>query len=297
MLKVLVIVGPTAVGKSSLAIACAQKYHGEIISGDAIQVYKGLDIGSAKVSKAEQKMVKHHLIDIIDPKMRYSVKDFQTYARKLINEIHERHHLPIIVGGTGLYIKATIYDYQFNEESAEDDDFAALTNAEIYERIKEVDPEILEKIHINNRKRLVRALNIINKQKMPMSHILQAQEHKPLYDAYIMGLTMPREILYERIDKRVDKMMEEGLLAEVEALLKAGLSFDDQAMQAIGYKEFRPYFEKGADLESCIAMIKRNSRHFAKRQYTWFRHQTPIVWYDVNQKGKAFEDIEKWMKT
>ena len=222
MLKVLVIVGPTAVGKSSLAIACAQKYHGEIISGDAIQVYKGLDIGSAKVSKAEQKMVKHHLIDIIDPKMRYSVKDFQTYARKLINEIHERHHLPIIVGGTGLYIKATIYDYQFNEESAEDDDFAALTNAEIYERIKEVDPEILEKIHVNNRKRLVRALNIINKQKMPMSHILQAQEHKPLYDAYIMGLTMPREILYERIDKRVDKMMEEGLLAEVEALLKAG---------------------------------------------------------------------------
>ena len=144
---------------------------------------------------------------------------------------------------------------------------------------------------------MVRALNIINKQKMPMSHILQAQEHKPLYDAYIMGLTMPREILYERIDKRVDKMMEEGLLAEVEVLLKAGLSFDDQAMQAIGYKEFRPYFEKGADLESCIAMIKRNSRHFAKRQYTWFRHQTPIVWYDVNQKGKAFEDIEKWMKT
>ena len=296
MQKVLVIVGPTAVGKSAFGIKMSQMFNGEIISGDSVQIYKGLDIGSAKVDQDEQKIVKHHLIDIKEPTERYSVKEFQTLARELIENISEDHKLPIIVGGTGLYIKATLYDYEFNDENESDNPYDELTNEQIYEMLKTLDSMALQTIHINNRKRLVRALNLAQKNDLNKSAMIASQEHKMLYDALIIGLTMPRDELYKRIDSRVDKMIENGLLNEIENLLKQGVSFDDQAMQAIGYKELKEYFNQEADLETCANLIKRNSRRFAKRQYTWFNHQTPIMWFDINDLDLATKEIAKWIK-
>lgn len=295
MQKVLVIVGPTAVGKSSFGIEVAKKYHGEIISGDSVQVYKGFDIGSGKVTKEETKGIKHYLIDELEYDEDYNVSIFQKDARLLIDKLTNENKLPIIVGGTGLYIKAALYDYVFKEESTKDNEYLELSNEEIYARLKEVDPKCLEKIHMNNRKRLVRALNVYEKNQKGMSKVIDEQEHKMLYDAKIIGLTCDREALYERIHKRIDMMVEAGLLDEIKGLLASGASFDDKAMSAIGYKEFRPYFEEGASLEDVVNNIKRNTRHFAKRQYTWFNHQTPIEWFDINELDKALVVIEEWL--
>jgi len=293
--KVLVIVGPTASGKTALGIKCANLFNGEIISGDSIQVYKGLDIGSAKADEKERSEAIHHLIDIKEAKDNYSVADFQSLSRYLIREISSKNRLPIIVGGTGLYIKACLYDYVFFEEKEADDQFEDLSNEEIYNILAKEDPEALEKIHINNRKRLIRALNILKKHHEGISQIKARQDHQLIYDAKIIGLTLPRDELYKRIDKRIDKMMDIGLLTEISNLLSSGLSFDDQAMQAIGYKEFRPYFEEGKDLQACIEQIKINTRHFAKRQYTWFNNQMPIKWYE--NSDNIIEDIQKWLNT
>lgn len=295
MQKVLVIVGPTAVGKSSFGIEVAMKYHGEIISGDSVQVYKGFDIGSGKVTKEETKGVKHYLLDELEYDEDYNVAIFQKDARALIDKITSEAKLPIIVGGTGLYIKAALYDYVFKEESTKDNEYLDLSNEEIYARLKEVDPKCLEKIHVNNRKRLVRALNVYEKNQKGMSEVIDAQEHKMLYDAKIIGLTCERELLYERIHKRIDMMVEVGLLDEIKTLLAKGASFDDKAMSAIGYKEFRPYFEDNASLDDVVNNIKRNTRHFAKRQYTWFNHQTPIEWFDINELDKALDAIKEWL--
>ncbi len=293
--KVLVIVGPTASGKTALGIKCANLFNGEIISGDSIQVYKGLDIGSAKADEKERSEAIHHLIDIKEAKDNYSVADFQSLSRYLIREISSKNRLPIIVGGTGLYIKACLYDYVFFEEKEADDQFEDLSNEEIYNILAKEEPEALEKIHINNRKRLIRALNILKKHHEGISQIKARQDHQLIYDAKIIGLTLPRDELYKRIDKRIDKMMDIGLLTEISNLLSSGLSFDDQAMQAIGYKEFRPYFEEGKDLQACIEQIKINTRHFAKRQYTWFNNQMPIKWYE--NSDNIIEDIQKWLNT
>ena len=295
MQKVLVIVGPTAVGKSSFGIEVAMKYRGEIISGDSVQVYKGFDIGSGKVTKEETKGVKHYLLDELEYDEDYNVAIFQKDARALIDKITSEAKLPIIVGGTGLYIKAALYDYVFKEESTKDNEYLDLSNEEIYARLKEVDPKCLEKIHVNNRKRLVRALNVYEKNQKGMSEVIDAQEHKMLYDAKIIGLTCERELLYERIHKRIDMMVEAGLLDEINTLLAKGASFDDKAMSAIGYKEFRPYFEDNASLDDVVNNIKRNTRHFAKRQYTWFNHQTPIEWFDINKLDKALDAIKEWL--
>ncbi|MDO4499774.1 MAG: tRNA (adenosine(37)-N6)-dimethylallyltransferase MiaA [Erysipelotrichaceae bacterium] len=292
MQKVLVIVGPTAAGKTSLGIKCAKLFNGEIISGDSIQIYKGLDIGSAKANEEELSEAKHHLIDIKEANENYSVKEFQELGRQLIDDISKRGKLPIIVGGTGLYIKALLYDYEFSNETEEDNPYDELSNEDIYKILLKEDPKALEKIHINNRKRLVRALNILRKNGEGISSIKDRQEHKMLYDAYLVGVTLDRELLYQRIDQRVDKMINEGLLEEIQGLLDKGISFDNQSMQGIGYKEFRPYFNKEKSLEECLMDVKRNTRHFAKRQYTWFNNQMPIHWYeDINM---AIEDIEKW---
>ncbi len=293
MKKVLVIAGPTAVGKTAFGIRCAESFSGEIISGDSIQVYRGLDIGSAKADGEERGRAVHHLLDIRDPKEAYNVKDFQTEARNAIDDISGRGKLPIIVGGTGLYQKAALYDYVFLEEAEEDKLFEELSNEEIYAILKERDPRSLDKIHINNRKRLVRALNILEKHDTSISEIKDSQEHKCLYDAFFVGLTVPRDVLYQRIERRVDKMLEDGLLDEIRNLLDRGVTFDDRSMSGIGYKEFRGYFEKTETLEECRNNVIRNSKHFAKRQYTWFNHQLPIKWYE--DQDLAFADIEEWI--
>ena len=293
MQKVLVIIGPTAVGKTAFGIDCAGSFNGEIISGDSIQIYRGLNIGSAKPTEEELSRAKHHLIDIIGPKENYSVRQFQQYARECIDRISREGKLPIIVGGTGLYIKAALYDYVFYEEAEEDDQFEDLSNREIYELLKEKDPEALEKIHVNNRKRLVRALNIYNKHRTGISQIKASQQHRPLYDCLIIGLSAKREELYRRIDDRVDRMIDEGLEEEINALLKRGITFEDQSMQGIGYKEWKEYFEGKKSREECIDQIKRNSRHFAKRQYTFFKNQLDVRWFSDPKEAK--QEVEKWL--
>lgn len=293
MKKVLVIVGPTAIGKTEFGIRCAETFYGEIISGDSIQIYRGLDIGSAKPTQEELKRAVHHLIDIKDPKENYSVREFQKLSREAIDLISSKGKLPIIVGGTGLYIKASLYDYTFFDETEEDDPFDSLSNDELWQELKQKDPAALEKIHPNNRKRLVRALNIYEKHHKGISQIKAEQEHEPIYDCLIIGLTAERDILFSRINSRVDRMVEEGLLQEIEGLLKAGISFSDQCMQGIGYKEFKGYFEEGKDLQECIEQVKINSRHFAKRQYTFFRNQLDVKWYE--DKEEALKEVQEWL--
>lgn len=293
MKKVLVISGPTAAGKTNFGIECANFFNGEIISGDSIQIYRGLNIGSAKASKEEREKAVHHLIDIRSPLENYSVKEFQELGRKLIDEIIDRGKLPIIVGGTGLYIKALLYDYEFKDEEEADNPYDDLSNEDIYKILQKEDPKALEKIHINNRKRLVRALNILRKNGEGISSVKERQEHKLLYDACLIGITLDRETLYKRIEKRVDLMVNDGLLKEIEDLLKNGVDFSKQSMQGIGYKEFKDYFNGEKSLEECVSEVKRNTKHFAKRQYTWFNNQMPIRWFEDTQDAR--KEIEKWI--
>lgn len=293
MQKVLAIVGPTAVGKTDFGIKCANLFDGEIISGDSIQIYKGLNIGSAKPTKEELSQAKHHLIDIKEATESYSVKEFQDLGREKIDYIYKENKLPIIVGGTGLYIKALLYDYTFFEEDEEDNQYEELSNEDLYNKLKEVDPNALNSIHINNRKRLVRALNVYEKHNKGISEIKDNQEHKPIYDCLIIGLTTSREQLYNRIDLRIDQMINDGLINEIKGLLDSGITFDNQSMQGIGYKEFREYFEDNKSLEECVDQVKTNSHHFAKRQYTYFNNQMNIEWFE--DKDLALERIKQWL--
>ena len=200
-----------------------------------------------------------------------------------------------MVGGTGLYIKALLYDYTFFEETEEDDPYEELTNEDIYDILKEEDPAALENIHVNNRKRLVRALNVLRKHNEGISEIKDKQKHEMLYDAKVIGLTLDREELYRRLEDRVDKMVEDGLVEEIDNLLGNGVSFDDQSMQAIGYKEFRGYFSGNRTVADCVEDIKKNTRRFAKRQYTWFNNQMPISWHTDTKE--AIKEIEEWINT
>lgn len=286
------IVGPTSVGKTSFGVRCAKTFNGEIISGDSIQIYKGLDIGSAKVKEEEKEGIKHYLIDIKEANENYSVKEFQEKGRELIRQITKKGKLPIVVGGTGLYIKALLYDYEFFDEEEKDDQFDELTNEEIYSLLEKEDPKALEKIHVNNRKRLVRALNIVRKHGEGISSIKDKQKHELIYDAKIIGLTKNREELKKDIDSRVDQMIKDGLIDEVKGLLNNGIAFENQSMQGIGYKEFKDYFNGSKSLEEAIEDIKINTRHYAKRQYTWFNNQMNIKWYV--DKDEAIKDIKNW---
>lgn len=298
MKKVLVIAGPTAVGKSDFAIEIAKRYNLEIISGDSIQVYQGLDIGSGKVTKEEMSGVKHHLIDILSPKESYSVSLFQSMARKLIDTSDRPM---IICGGTGLYLKACLYDYSFSEEKAPayDPSLEKYTNEELYEMLKESDPLQATKIHPNNRRRVMRSLTIQKNTGTSQSEIEQEQKHEMLYDALIIGCTMAREKLYERINLRVEKMFESGLEKEVKHLLDTGVTFEDTSMEGIGYKEWNAYFNGDSNIEEVKKEIQKHSRNFAKRQYTWLNHQMPVDWYDVSSKEdkeRILNEIDTFLK-
>ncbi|MGL5978526.1 MAG: tRNA (adenosine(37)-N6)-dimethylallyltransferase MiaA [Erysipelotrichaceae bacterium] len=293
MKKVLVIVGPTAIGKTKLSVELAKQLNGEIISGDSIQVYRQLTIGSAKVTSEEQEGVAHHLIDMLDYKEAYSVKDFQTLGRAWIEDISNRGKLPIVCGGTGLYIKALLYDYEFSEEQVDEAYtayVATLSKEEQYTALLDIDPESAKSIHPNNQQRVIRALIMAHSGKR-RSDVIAAQNHSLLYDAKFIGLTMPRELLYNRINQRVDGMVEAGLLEELDSVVENLATFQLQSMQGIGYKEFLPYYEKTISLDEVLEKIKKNSRNFAKRQYTWFHNQLPVEWYDVTQAG--YEDVLK----
>lgn len=282
--KVLVVCGPTGVGKTKLSIALAKYYDGEIINVDSMQIYKEMNIGTAKIKEEEKDGVPHHLFDIYSIKESSNVADFQVLVRKKIEEVKNRNKLPILVGGTGLYVKASLYDYNFVETDTKDNKYDGFTNDELYEMLKAKDPRSAEKFHANNRKRIIRSLEIVDYTGVQKSEIEEKQEHKLVYDALFLTLTMDREKLYERINKRVDMMMEEGLEKEV-AYIVENASANTTALQAIGYKEFIPYFHGEHSLEQVVEEIKKNSRHYAKRQYTWFRNQIEANWIDITDKN------------
>ena len=283
MSKVLLIVGPTASGKSALAVDLAEKYRGEIINGDSVSVYRQLNIGSAKTTPQQQKGIPHHLLDYVDVEEDYSVARFQQDCRAAIAEISERGRLPIVVGGTGLYIKAMLYDYEFRpSEKENNEDYSRFSNEELFEMLRKADEKSAESIHPNNRKRVIRALQIAA-GGTPKSEIEAAQRHQPVYDSLIIGLTMDRDNLKKRINRRVDAMMEEGLLEEVSRLHEA-YPFDLHCFSAIGYREFREYFAGTQTLEETVELIKTHTRQFAKRQYTWFNHQLPVSWFDIEEE-------------
>ena len=298
MKKVVVIIGPTAVGKTVLSIALAKHYDSEIISGDSIQVYRELNIASAKVTIDERKKVKHHLIDILDIDDNYSVAEFQRNCRILIDELTNQHKLPLIVGGTGFYIKAALYDYLFLDESREVKDFSTYSNDDLMSELKQLDDQTALTIHINNRKRLIRAIEMAN-NGVKKSDVLSQQQHEPIYDIYLIGLTMPRDELYERINARVDNMFENGLLIEIDQLVqKYPELFSYQSMLGIGYREWQLYYEKKLTLEQVKEEIKKHSRQFAKRQYTWFNNQMPVKWYNVEEENiqdRIFNDLDGWL--
>lgn len=292
--KVLVIVGPTAVGKTALGITLAKQFDGEVISGDSMQIYQGMDIGTAKVTAEEKENIPHHMIDIVEPSESFSVASFQTQVREHIGAIQQRGKLPIIVGGTGLYINAILYDYQFSDQKRDlsyqkkiEQEIEESGIEAVYQRLKTVDPVQAKSIHPNNLRRVIRALEVYDRTGQTMTELQKSQSKTPIYDAIIIGLEMERSLLYQRIDQRVDLMIEKGLIDEVRSFYDNGLKHV-QSMQAIGYKEFIPYFEGEYDLARAVELLKRNSRRYAKRQYTWFRNQLNVKWYSITPKKKDY---------
>ncbi|QFK71241.1 tRNA (adenosine(37)-N6)-dimethylallyltransferase MiaA [Pradoshia sp. D12] len=296
--KLVVIIGPTAVGKTKLSINLAKKFNGEIISGDSAQIFKGMDIGTAKVTKDEMEGIPHYLIDCREPSESYNVYDFKQEVQQKINDITNRGKLPILVGGTGLYIQSVLYDYQFPETTANPNIREELEERieqegpdAVYQTLVEIDSVAAEKIHPNNTKRVIRALEVFYDSGKRFSEQEQSTERTLLYDVALIGLTMDRDLLYKRINERVEAMMQQGLEEEVRKLYAKGLK-DAQSMQAIGYKEFEGLFEGTETRENVIAQIQRNSRRFAKRQFTWFRNKMDVHWFDMTNLAD-FEKISE----
>lgn len=282
-----VVVGPTGVGKTKLSVALAKRLNAEIINADSMQVYKGLDIGTAKVTKEEKEGVPHHLFDIVEPSDMYTVFDYQRDARNKIKEIESRGKNIIMVGGTGLYIRACLYDYKFQEETTSSS-FDNLTNEKILEELKKY-TDIVE-VHPNNRKRLIRLLNRY------IHGNVSNEKSEPIYDFKMIGLTTNRDNLYEKINKRVDIMVDNGLLEEVKTLHKKGIR--SKAIDTgIGYKELYRYFDGLITKEEAIEEIKKNSRHYAKRQYTFFNNQFTVNWFETNYNDfqKTVDEVMKFL--
>ncbi|UJS28864.1 tRNA (adenosine(37)-N6)-dimethylallyltransferase MiaA [Macrococcoides canis] len=285
-IPLIVIVGPTAVGKTALSIEVAKAVNGEIISGDAIQVYRGMDIGSAKITQEEMEGIPHHLIDILNPDEAYSAAQFKAHAEKLIEDIYSRGKTPMIVGGTGLYIQSVLYEYEFVEEdnALKKDILCKLEqyNKEtLYAMLKDRDPKAAAQIHMNNRQRVLRALTYYEMHHKSITDQKKSQTLSSKYDTFIIGLNMPRPILYDRINHRVLLMIEQGLVQEVSTLLSKGYR-EKQSMTAIGYKEIIPYIDGEVSLNQAVESLQQNSRNFAKRQLTWFNNQMKIDWFDTD---------------
>ncbi len=286
MKKVIVIVGPTGVGKTKMGVSLAKKLNGEVISGDSMQIYQHMDIGSAKVTVEEMEGIKHHLIDICTPFDSFSVKDFQEEVRLLIDNITSRGKIPIIVGGTGLYIKAALYDYTFQETTSNHDiykeKYKDFTNQQLHDYLSSIDNESAKELHPNNRQRVLRAIEIFQTSGIKKSDVIASQNHECLYNATFIGLTLERDVLYDRINKRVDIMINSGLQKEIEKLLELGVNAQLQSAKGIGYREWYAYYDNKQTLEETVELIKKNSRNYAKRQYTWFKNQFDVNWFMVN---------------
>ncbi|MDE5549072.1 MAG: tRNA (adenosine(37)-N6)-dimethylallyltransferase MiaA [Clostridia bacterium] len=303
MNRIIIISGPTASGKSAFGVDIAKKVNGEIISCDSMQIYKNMDIGTAKISISEMQGVKHHMIDIVNPWEEFSVGEYALQANNIITEIICKGKVPIIVGGTGLYIDAILYPMSFggnkNEEIRKslEEECAKFGKEYMHGLLAQIDPSDAEKIHPNNVKRVLRALEIYRVTGKSKSSMVDT-ERQLQYDCCMAVLNSNREALYKRIDLRVDSMFEEGLLDEVKCLLSSGVSFDSQSMQAIGYKEFRDFVENNADINVIKDKIKQNSRNYAKRQITWLKKYEFAKWFDpMTEIGLAEEYILQYIRS
>ncbi len=302
--KLIVLTGPTAVGKTKLSIALAKKVNGAIISADSMQVYEHMDIGSAKITPEEMDGVKHYLVDCISPKDEegFNVSRFQKMTKEAMAEIYAQGKVPILVGGTGFYIQSVVYDIDFTENDADTsyremlEELANEKGAEyIHDLLRQVDPKAAEEIHFNNVKRVIRALEFFQKTGAPISeHNQTEREIETPYDLSYFVLNDDREKLYERINLRVDKMIEDGLVEEVQKLIDMGCTRDMVSMQGLGYKEIIDYLNGDISLEEAIYIIKRDTRHFAKRQLTWFRREKDVQWVHKSEFANE-EEILQYM--
>ncbi|MGN0132878.1 MAG: tRNA (adenosine(37)-N6)-dimethylallyltransferase MiaA [Lachnospiraceae bacterium] len=293
--KLVVLTGPTAVGKTELSIELAKEIGGEIISADSMQVYKYMDIGSAKITKEEMQGVPHYLVDILDPKEEFNVFLFQKLAKEAMEQIYTNGHIPILVGGTGFYIQSILYDIDFTENDTDhvyrrelEQLAAEKGTGYLHDMLKQADPESAEAIHVNNVKRVIRALEYFHLTGKPISEHNRAEREKESpYDFRYFVLNDERELLYGRIEKRVDRMLEDGLVDEVKKLKKMGCTKEDISMQGLGYKEILGYLNKEYDLERAVYLIKRDTRHFAKRQLTWFRREKDVIF--IEKKAFSYD--------
>lgn len=301
----IVIAGPTAVGKTAVSVRLAQLLDGEIISADSVQVYKGLDIGSAKVRQEEMGGIPHYLIDVIEPDTMYDVAAFQQMAQTAIEEIYSKGKIPILVGGTGFYIQALLYGIDFTDEGEEKISVRKKLEEEaaqeggpdrLYERLRSCDPHSCEMIHPNNVKRVIRALEYFTLHGHPISeHNAEERKKEACYDVTFFVLTDQREALYERIDRRVDQMLQDGLEKEVKDLKERGITEKHTSMQGIGYKEMVAYLNGLCSLEEAAEQIRKNSRNYAKRQLTWFRRERDVIWVDISEFQYDKEEIAQWL--
>ncbi|MER2105707.1 MAG: tRNA (adenosine(37)-N6)-dimethylallyltransferase MiaA [Solibacillus sp.] len=285
--EVIAIVGPTASGKTAYSIQLAKELDGEIINGDSMQIYKGMDIGTAKITEQEMDGIPHHLLSIKEPTEGFSVAEYQTLVRAKIDEVRARGKMPILVGGTGLYVQAVLFDFQFTDEEVDDAarkayyaELAKIGPDAMHARLAALDPKTAADIHPNNTRRVIRALEMVELAGTQKSEEQYNRGSQPLYKHVVYGMDVEREVLYARINYRVDKMIEQGLIAEVRALYDAGIR-DTQAIKAIGYKELYAYFDDLLTLEEAIDQIKQNSRRYAKRQLTYFRNKMDIEWKKI----------------
>ena len=300
----IILAGPTAVGKTALSIRLAKETGAEIISADSMQVYRGMDIGSAKITKEEMAGVPHYLVDVLEPEEDFNIVRFQNMAKDAAAEIWSKGKIPLVVGGTGFYIQALLYDIDFTENDGDEsyrrelekkasDEQGAL---ELYEMLRNTDPKSAQEIHPRNIKRIIRALEFYRQtgKKISEHNETQRQKESPYNYAYFV-LNDERSRLYERIDRRVDLMMEQGLLEEVRALRERGVRKDSTAMQGLGYKELYAYLDGEYPLDEAVRIIKRDTRHFAKRQITWFKREKNVVWADRSVIGQDDEKLADYM--
>lgn len=295
--KLIILAGPTASGKTAVSVDLAKKIGGEIISADSMQIYRGMDIGTAKITADEMQGVKHYLINVSDPKEDFNIVKFQNMVKCSIEEIKKNGHIPILVGGTGFYIQSIIYDINFDKEDDNgsirkvlEEEYDKMGADFMYEKLKKIDSISAENIHKNNKKRIIRAIEyfLINNALISEHNELQRKKTSP-YDFRFFVLNPKRDILYDRINKRVDKMVEKGLVDEVKSLIESGLSIDNISMQGIGYKEIVEYLEGNIPLDKAVENIKQNTRHMAKRQVTWFKRERDVIYIDPFE----FENNEK----
>ncbi|MDD4583379.1 MAG: tRNA (adenosine(37)-N6)-dimethylallyltransferase MiaA [Eubacteriales bacterium] len=296
--QIVVIVGPTAVGKTEYTLQIAKAMDGEIISADSMQIYKFMDIGSAKPTKEELEMVPHHLVDEVDPRNHWTVAEYQALAKSYINDVFSCGKLPIVSGGTGLYVNSLLYDMDFsvvpkqnNLRKQLEKEALIYGNQWVHNRLKKLDSATAQRIHPNNLKRVIRAIEVWETSGDRIPDFSQSFVKTKDYQWILIGLTREREQLYQRINKRVDKLLEAGLVEEVERLLAMGLTEENSGMQGIGYKEVIGFLEGKYDKEEAIRLIKRNTRHYAKRQMTWFRRYPGIKWFHLSEDTKQEEAV------